>query len=210
MSTRIDQLTEDVKTTASISAGASSVADTGAVRVGHGAASVIAAKASGGATTKVYVASVDASDNLSIGANASQAIANINSLLFFSSNTLQSLISGVEKVVIRASTFESANPIIGFGSPYGSHSKATVTTVDSFSVVSADYAKFHIRLTGTGAGTVTFPAGNYHKFIANPTLSTKTITNGAGTTVALLTGTGAIIGFDDTGCFLMAAATTVT
>lgn len=103
------------------------------------------------------------------------------------------------------------SPILGRAagtSVYGVHGKVAVTTTGSFSVAAADYVHNHIRLTGGTTGTVTFPlpatdAGAYVKFVGNASAVTKTITTGAGATVALLTATGAMIEFDNTvGCRL--------
>lgn len=124
--------------------------------------------------------------------------------------------SGVNVLVTSSTQLKAGVPIVGSATAYGVHGKKSVATAGNFTVASTDYIFDTIRLTDNSTATVTFPqpasdAGAYTKFIANASLNTKTITTGAGATVALLATTGGEICFDNSiGCFLKSAAVAVT
>ena len=125
-------------------------------------------------------------------------------------------VAGTTTLAVEAASVASVVPIIGSGAPYGAHGKVAIATAGSFAVAASDYVYNHIRLTGGTAGTVTFPApasdaASYSKFVGNASLVTKTISTGAGATVALLNSTGATIEFDSSvGCSLRSAAVAYT
>lgn len=115
----------------------------------------------------------------------------------------------------------AVKPIIGYeglGSPYGVHGAVSHTfAADADYTVTAAQYRFQKIYFETGSlasnKAVFLPAPatlaeGYSKFIKNNTGFTLTITKvgGAGTTVALLTTTGALVWIDSTGVSLMAAA----
>ena len=134
--------------------------------------------------------------------------------------TVSLRVGSVDIVSVNTNNMIAAKPVIGDSgnsSPWGVHGKVTDASVAPFTVTAATYAYDVIRLTDTTTGTVTFPrpstdAGAYTKFVCNLSASnTKTISNGAGTTVALAANTGAMICFDQSiGTYLKSAAVAVT
>jgi hypothetical protein len=144
-------------------------------------------------------------DVLFIGQNSSFAEQTFNLIQGASSNQYFA-INSQYIFALFAGAFELYEPIRGGTSPYGLHGQvASARAVAAYTVPAAEYQYDSIRFAAAvAAGTVTFPqpinaARSYTKEIVNQSGATITISNGAGTTRTLATGSAQRFRFLSTG-----------
>lgn len=200
-----------LSTTSTLSVGASPAA-AGTIRIPTTTVALAANNAGGSADLALLA--TDASDQLFVGSNAAAGL-KVSNLYLRGATAVY--FGPADDVRINASSLSCAQPILGFGTAWGSVDQMFVKSMAgaTYTLANTEYIAKHIKVTGTGSNTIKLPAATdaqaYTKYIWNAGSGTLAVndSNSVAMAATLAAGTGAWVLFANGAVKQLTAAFTV-